>query len=130
MKKVKLILVLFSFVLCLLSPQSALCDNGGSVTVNTKKTTNDVPDLNPDDKDGRRMPSRPVIITITDGQGVMIPGVENEEVISYSIYTEDGILVAMYTDDIDFAAAVFTMTGTIEIRIALDGYALCGWMDL
>lgn len=76
------------------------------------------------------MPSRPVKISIIRGQGVSISGIDKDDVISYSIYNEAGMLIAMYDNDLDFATAVFAKTGLIEIRIDLDGYSLCGWMEL
>lgn len=129
MKRIRQLLSIIIAVVCTVMPLGVYADDGGSVTVNTKKIKTD-PETDPIDKEGHRLPSRPVIITITDGEGVIIPGVDNEDVISYSIYNEDGMLIAMYDDDMDFASAVFSMTGVIEIRIALDGYSLCGWMEL
>lgn len=128
MKKFKL-LIISILTAMVLSPIRTYADSGDTHEVPTKKTKDPLPP-EPDDPIANRLPSSPVIITITDGEGVIIPGVDNEDVISYSIYNEDGMLIAMYDDDMDFASAVFSMTGVIEIRIALDGYSLCGWMEL
>lgn len=93
-------------------------------------TTDPEPNTEPHKRHGHRMPSRPVKISIIRGQGVSISGIDKDDVISYSIYNEAGMLIAKYDNDLDFASAVFAMTGLIEIRIDLDGYSLCGWMVL
>lgn len=131
MKRIRQLLLIISVFISTVMPMSVIADDGGTYEVPTKKLNDPEPSNDP--PKGiipNRLPSSPVIITITDGEGVSIPGVDNDDVISFSIYNEDGMLIAMYDDDMDFASAVFSMTGVIEIRIALDGYSLCGWMEL
>ncbi len=87
--------------------------------------TDPEPDFEPKKKHGNRIPSRPTKITIIQGRGVTVEGVDKSDITAYSIHQPDGTLLAPFADDIDFANAVFAMTGTIEIRITLDGYYLC-----
>lgn len=81
------------------------------------------------DPDGNRVPSRPIFITI-NVNGVTIQSSDKSEATSYVIYDEDGMLIASYADDKEFAAAIFSMSGTIQIRIEFDDYALQGWLTL
>jgi len=129
-KQSLLITIITTLVISTLSPIYTYADNGNTYNVPTQQVKDSDPFTEPNETPGNRLPSRPLIITITDGQGVVIPEIEKEDVVSYSIYNEDGILVAMYADDIDFSTAVFDMTGVIEIRITFDGYYLNGYMEL
>ena len=82
------------------------------------------------DPEGDRAPARPIFISISAEYGVSIPAVDKEDVLSYSIYDEDGMMLASFTDDIEFASTLLSSNGTLEIRIHLDDYTLCGWLEL
>lgn len=81
-------------------------------------------------KDGYRCPSRPVSIVITQADGVQIPHVDKNEILSYSIYDEEETCLATFTNEADFVDFVFSTTGEVEIRIELADYYLCGWLQL
>ncbi len=40
------------------------------------------------------------------------------------------MMLASFTDDIEFASTLLSSNGTLEIRIHLDDYTLCGWLEL
>lgn len=82
------------------------------------------------DPEGDRAPARPIFISISAEYGVSIPAVDKDDVLSYSIYDEDGMMLASFTDDIEFASTLLSSNGTLEIRIHLDDYTLCGWLEL
>lgn len=81
-------------------------------------------------KDGYRSPSRPITINISRTDGVQIPHVDKNEILSYSIYDEEETCLATFTNEADFVDFVFSTTGEVEIRIELADYYLCGWLQL
>ncbi|MCM1452615.1 MAG: hypothetical protein NC102_10155 [Clostridium sp.] len=126
MKKTIFAIVLF-IVFTLASPHEGYAAEL-NIYVNAINIEEDpVPRLDPD---GERAPSRPIRIKIDSEEGVSIPGVDAAEVISYSLYDEEGMLIASYANDIDFAQAVLSMSGVVDLRIELPEYCLCGWLHL
>jgi len=104
-------------------------NNKDKVTIPVKKTKPLKHD--PDkERDGDRAPARPIIISMSAEDGVSIPAVDKDDVLSYSIYDEDGMMLANFTDDMEFASVLLSSNGIMEIRIHLDGYYLCGWIEL
>lgn len=129
MKRYHLFKLLLIFLITFTSPIAVTADNKDKVTIPVKKTTPIKHD--PDkERDGDRAPARPIIISISAEYGVSIPAVDKDNVLSYSIYDEDGMLLASFTDDMEFATALLSSNGTLEIRIHLDDYTLCGWIEL
>lgn len=76
------------------------------------------------------MPRRPVKMSVIYGIGVSIPGIDKEDIVSYSIYNEDGALIAEFANDVEFASALFALRGIYELRITLDDYYFSGWICL
>lgn len=110
-----------------LFPASTLAEN--YIEVKTRIVIDSAP-IPTNDPDGDRIPARPIIITISMEGGVSIPGINNEDVLSYSIYDENGGLLASFTDETEFAATILSWSGIMEIRIELPEYSLCGWLEL
>jgi len=82
------------------------------------------------DRDGQRAPVRPIVLYIYQNEGVSIPDVNKEEIISYSIYNDKGILESSFIDDVEFTSYIFSLSGVFNIVLNLKDYTLCGWMTL
>lgn len=81
-------------------------------------------------KKGNRTPAYPITVFISVADGVQIPHVDKNEILSYSIYDEEETCLATFTNEADFVDFVFSTTGEVEIRIELADYYLCGWLQL
>ena len=84
---------------------------------------------NPDNRNGRRSKERPLTGEITTS-GVNIPGVENSEIISFEIYDLSGICMGIYSAEMDFVNALFSLSGEFEIRFVTDEAAFAGTIEL
>ena len=84
---------------------------------------------NPDNRKGDRSNRRPLIGEITSS-GVNIPGVENSEIISFEIYDLSGICMGIYSAEMDFVNALFSLSGEFEIRFVTDEAAFAGTIEL
>lgn len=73
-----------------------------------------------------RTPSRPIICTITP-DGVNIPSVNTEDIITYDVFSSGGDCIASFTSEQDFISFLFSIKGTFEIRIHIDGYVFHGY---
>lgn len=82
------------------------------------------------DNDCYRSPIHPILITISQVDGVQVSQVCKNDILSYSIYDEEETCLATFTDEADFVDFVFSTTGEVEIRIELADYYLCGWLQL
>lgn len=86
-------------------------------------------DDNNTDKGGYRSPSRPIPIYISEEDGVQIPQVNKNDIISYAIYDENEVCLATFTNEADFVDFVFSSTDTVKVRVELEDYYLCGWLQ-
>lgn len=119
------------------SPYNEGCDLYSNITPfpilnndSDPTTTEPDPDLEPYKRHGHRLPRRPVKMSVIYGIGVSIPGIDKEDIVSYSIYNEDGALIAEFANDVEFASALFALRGIYELRITLDDYYFSGWICL
>lgn len=131
---IKLRILLLISLLCLLSLKANAQIQTLTYTVTTfvqsKFSIGNDDDNKNRDNDGYRAPSRPITIYISETEGLQIPQVNKDEIISYSIYNEDEVCVSTFTDETDFVNFVFSWTGTVQVRIEFEDYYLVGWMEL
>lgn len=82
------------------------------------------------DREGTRMPSRPITCVI-DSEGIHIPGVDESDISICEVYDINGNCIAAFTDPSDFIAFIFSCQDEeIEIRIHTDEQILYGFLTL
>ena len=69
---------------------------------------------NPDNRHGQRSKERPITGEITTS-GVNISGIEISDIISFEIYDQSGTCLGIYSDEMDFVNALFSLSGEFEI---------------
>lgn len=89
-------------------------------------TTNTDP--NPDeDKDVRhRMPTRPILCSISIEDGVSFDDGSNPDIVSYEIKDADNNPIAVTGDEADFIQTLFSLTGEYVIQFRADEYIYYG----
>ncbi len=106
-------------------------DKGASHTVVLQQQPKTTLDHNQQaDDEGKRLPSRPVIVYISATDGVYSSYFDSEDVISYSILDGEGQLIFSTDDGSEFIDHLAGCTGVIEIQIELADYILGGWLQL
>lgn len=83
-----------------------------------------------DDPEGHRKPSKPLLISISIDNGIYIPGIDNQDIISYSIYDEYSSCLFTSEDEYSFIEYLFSNTGTFEINIDTNEFSLKGWIQI
>ena len=86
-------------------------------------------DKDTDNRKGHRSNRRPITGEITSS-GVNSPGVENSEIISFEIYDLSGICMGIYSAEMDFVNALFSLSGEFEIRFVTDEATFAGTIEL
>jgi hypothetical protein len=104
-------------------------DTGQSVQVRlyaSSATTNTDP--KPDEsKDVRhRMPSRPILCSISIEDGVSFDDSTNPDIISYEIKDADNNPIAVTGDEADFIQTLFSLSGEYVIQFRTDEYIYYG----
>ena len=79
---------------------------------------------------GNRIPSRPIFITVSQEQGIDIPGTDKEDIVQYSIYNEDGQCACSTSEESLFIEMLFSLSGTFEINIDTNEFSLKGWIQI
>ncbi|MDE5795615.1 MAG: hypothetical protein K2H75_00745 [Muribaculaceae bacterium] len=77
-----------------------------------------------------RLPSRSIEGTISTTEGVIIPGVNSSDLLSYELYDESGVCIAMFSEADDFISFLFSQSGSFEIRFTTKNYIYVGYMVL
>lgn len=110
----------------------SLAANGSSVsyTVTLQQQQKPTKDHNQQlDKDGQRMPARPVVVYISTTEGIYSSYFDIEDVISYSILDSNGQLSFSTYDVSDFINYLVSCNGVIGIQLELVEYNLEGWLQ-
>lgn len=79
------------------------------------------------DEEGHRAPSRPITCIISPEE-LQIPGIDTTDIYLFEVHDSDGEPMASFTEMSDFIDYIFGATTTIEIRLHIDGYILCGYI--
>jgi len=79
---------------------------------------------------GCRAPSKPISCHISESTGVVIPGVDKSDIISFEVYNENGICLASLTEESEFISFLFSLSEPVEIRIITDQYIYHGYISL
>ncbi len=83
-----------------------------------------------DSRHYRRLPSRSIECTISTTDGVIIPGVDTSDILSYEIYDVEGICIGIFSDADDFVSYLFSQNGSFEVRFTTDEYIFLGYIDI
>ena len=78
---------------------------------------------------GRRSKRIPLSGEITSS-GVSIPGVEISDIISFEIYDPSGICLGIYSDEMDFVNALFSLSGEFEIVFVTENTTFAGIVEV
>lgn len=83
---------------------------------------------NPDEdpENYHRMPTRPILCSISVDDGVSFADGSNPDIISYEIKDADNNPVAVTGDEADFIQTLFSLTGEYVIQFRTDQYVYCG----
>lgn len=82
----------------------------------------------PDENTGvyHRMPTRPILCSISVDDGVSFDDGSNPDIISYEIKDADNNPVAVTGDEADFIQTLVSLTGEYVIQFRTDQYVYCG----
>ena len=94
------------------------------VLIKQSKWFDEMPDV-----EGHRAPTQRISARISLSEGMVIPGVDKSEILGYYALDEQGNLLGEFHNNHEFASFVFSLKGTIEIRIELEDYWLCGYLN-
>lgn len=73
-----------------------------------------------------RMPTRPILCSISVEDGVSFDDGSNPEIISYEIKDADNNPIAITGDEADFIQTLFSLTGEYVIQFRTDEYVYYG----
>ena len=76
-----------------------------------------------------RLPQK-TLRAIISTYGIEIPGVDNNDIISFEIYTANGICMGIFSDEMDFIETLFSLSGEYEIRILTDYAVFAGIIEI
>lgn len=95
------------------------------------KVSQPYPDyLKSKDGDTKRLPSYPLLCEISESEGVSITGYP-EEILYYEIWDAEGELCqAVFANEAEFIATLFSMQGDFQIRFITDDYYLIGYISI
>ena len=101
-----------------------------SITIHLVKIQDEEPEIAiPTNPVGRRSNRRPLSGEIS-ASAVNIPGVDNSDIISFEIYTPSGFCMGIYSDEMDFIEALFSLSGEYEIRFMTDYAVFVGNVEI
>lgn len=118
-----LFLILFSCSMAL------AWDNGQSIQVKLLSysiVSDDEQKNDEDKKNHHRMPTRPILCSISVEDGVSFDDGSDPDIISYEIKDADNNPVAITGDEADFIQTLFSLTGEYVIQFRTDQYVYCG----
>lgn len=131
MRKLFRLPLLLSIVLLTFVSTSSEAVNNAYTIIMYKyyKNSDDKPILDPP-PGAHRSPQYRVAARISLSEGMVIPGVDKSEILSYQVFDENGYCTGIFHDNGDFTSFIFKQKGIIEIRIELEEYWLCGYLNL
>ena len=84
----------------------------------------------PDLSSGRHRSNRRPLSGEITSSGVSIPGVEISDIISFEIYDPSGICLGIYSDEMDFVNALFSLNGEYEIVFVTENTTFAGIIEI
>lgn len=66
--------------------------------------------------------------TISSENGVQVSGIDNEDIIAYNIYAEDGNLIFSCSTDQELIGFLVHNYNDVELEVVLPAYSLHGWI--
>lgn len=105
--------------------------SGTSLTLHfIKVKVGEEPEINPNiDPHGKRTNRCPLTGTVSTS-GVYIPGVDNNDIISFEIYTSNGICTGIFSEEMDFIETLFSLSGEYEIRVVTEYAMFAGGIEI
>lgn len=83
---------------------------------------------NTHNKEGHRMPSRPIICYIDATTGIDIETIDSDEIYLFEAYIDD-ICIASFSEEMEFVAFLFSYSNEVEIYIYTDDYVYIGFLS-
>lgn len=125
--------ILTLFLIMLSCSIAAAWDNGQSVQVNLySSATTSYSEQDPDENKNihHRIPSRPILCSISIEDGVSFNDSSNPDIFSYEIKDADNNPVAVTGDEADFIQTLFSLTGEYVIQFRTDQYVYYGSISI
>lgn len=120
-------LIIFVLITLLATTLHVKADNEESYDVELTQSSDSDPEYVNNDPTKKRIPVRP-ILGIVSRDGLYIPSISPDDILSYEIYDSNGVCIGTFTSEYEFIQAIYSFTGLIEIRIHVDGYMLQGYI--
>ncbi len=121
--------ILTLFLIMLSCTVAIAWDNGHSVQLKLYSSPSvSYSEQNPDENKNilDRMPTRPILCSISVEDGVTFDDGTNPDIISYEITDVDNNTVAVTGDEADFIQTLFTLMGEYQILFRTDDYVYYG----
>lgn len=121
--------ILTLFLIMLSCTVAIAWDNGHSVQLKMYSSPSvSYSEQNPDENKNilDRMPTRPILCSISIEDGVSFNDGSNPDIISYEIKDADDNTVAVTGDEADFIQTLFSLTGEYVIQFRTDEYVYYG----
>ena len=121
--------ILTLFLIMLSCTIAIAWDNGQSVQLKLYSSPSvSYSEQNPDENKNilNRMPTRPILCSISFEDGVSFDDGSNRDIISYEIKDIDNNTVAVIGDEADFIQTLFSLSGEYVIQFRTDEYVYYG----
>lgn len=121
--------ILTLFLIMLSCTVAIAWDNGHSVQLKMYSSPSvSYSEQNPDENKNilDRMPTRPILCSISIEDGVSFDDGSNPDIISYEIKDADNNPIAVTGDEEDFIQTLFSLTGEYVIQFRTDEYVYYG----
>ncbi len=88
----------------------------------------DDPDLIPDDREGRRSLTRPVMCVITP-EGIQ-SSIDSADIIAYELWDESEMCLISTSDELEFVTVLYTLGGNLALRIVTEDHIYIGFLSI
>lgn len=88
----------------------------------------DDPDLEPENRKGQRIPSRPVMCIITP-EGIQ-SSIDPADIVAYELWDESEVCLISTSDEMEFVTVLYTLRGNLALRIVTEGQIYIGFLSL
>lgn len=105
----------------------ASTDNSPSYIVSVSE--DNIPEYVYDPPIPRRSASKKILCTI-NREGVYIPSVTSDEILSYDVYDTNGGCIASFASEADFISFIYNYKGTVEIRLYTETSVYHGFLTI
>lgn len=130
MKRLFCITLLSLFLICIMHPVSVLAADDVSYTVSMRKEPTNTTWTNEQrEKEGRRIPPKPIYCTISP-EGIYVTGL-SDDITTYEVWNETSdICLASFNCEQDFIDFLFSQLGEFQITFVTENYCISGYISI